>query len=113
MHVQVEHGLPGFRAAVNHSAEAREALLPSHLGGHQQQMAKQLLVLLAGLRQVHHVLARDHQHMHRRLRRHIAEGEALLIGIHLIAGDLATQDAAEDRVIHRLGGGLRHGSEAE
>jgi hypothetical protein len=40
MHMQVKHGLARIRAAVDHRAERLQALLPGHLGSHQQQVAE-------------------------------------------------------------------------
>ena len=99
MHMQVKHGLTSLSAGIDHGAKALQALLFGHLGGHQQQMAQQRGVAGVSLGQIHHGLPGDHQHVHRRLGSHIAEGDAELVGIHLVAGDLTPQDLAEDRVV--------------
>ena len=69
-------------------------------------MPKQGFILCSTGTQALDRLARDHQHMHRRLGGDIPEREALLIAVHLIAGDLTTQDLPEDRVI-------RHGPRSQ
>ncbi len=98
MQVQVEHGLTGLGAAVDHRAPALEPLLPGHPGGHQQQVAQQGLMLPTGVAEMGDRLAGDHQHMHRCLGIHVPEGQAEVVGVHLLAGNLAAQDAAENGV---------------
>jgi len=102
--MEVEDGLAGLGATVDHRAPGVQPLLPRHPGRHQQQMPQESLVFRTGLRQLGDGFARNHQHMHRRLGGHVAEGQAEVIGVDLLAGDLPPQDAAEDGVA--TGGGF-------
>ena len=106
MHMQVKYGLARIRAAVNNRAERLQTLLAGHLGSHQQQVAQQDLVPCGGISKLGNRLAWNHQHMDWSLGRYVAESQAMLICIHLIAGDLAAEDAPKDRVLaHRGKGG--------
>ena len=105
MHMQVKHGLARIRAAVDHCAERLQTLLAGHLGSHQQQVPQQGLVTCGGISKLGDRLAWNHQHMDRSLGRYIAKSQAMLIGIHLIAGDLAAEDAPKDRVLAHKGNG--------
>ena len=106
MHMQVKYGLARIRAAVNNRAERLQTLLAGHLGSHQQQVPQKGLVTCGGISKLGDRLAWNHQHMDWSLGRYIAKSQAMLIGIHLIAGDLATEDAPKDRVLaHKSNGG--------
>jgi hypothetical protein len=111
MHMQMKNGLPRRCSAVDHGAERLEPLLAGNPCRHQQKMAQQGLILSRGLCQLADGLARNHQHVHRRLGCHITESQAVLIGIHLITGDFAAQNAGKDRVLaHRGKGGGTSGA---
>ena len=103
--MQMEHGLAGLGTAVDHRAPGREPLLAGHLGGHQQQVAEQGSIGGAGVGQVHQGLARNHQEVYRGLGLDIAEGDAEVVAVDLIRGDLAPQDAAKNRVCGLVHGG--------
>lgn len=98
MHMQMKHRLARLGTAVDHGAPAAESLLLGHLDSHQQQMPQQRLVLWRRLGELGDRFPWNHQHMHRRLGRHIAEGQAEIIAVDRVTGNLAPQDAAEDRV---------------
>lgn len=104
--MQMKDRLSGLGAAVDHRAPAAQPLLLRHLSRHQQQMAQKGLVAGFGVGQVDQRFARNHQHVHRRLGLDVTEGQAQLIGMDLIAGNLTPQDAREDRLA------LGHGASA-
>ena len=101
--MQVEHGLTGSDSAVDHRAEVLQTLLLRHFGCHQQQVSQQRLMVRSSRTQALDRLTGDHQHMHRRLGSDVPKGQAVLVAVNLIAGDLAPQDLSEDRVV-------RHGA---
>jgi hypothetical protein len=69
-------------------------------------VTQQVLVLGLGLGKLGDGLPGNHQHMDWSLGRYVAESQAMLICIHLIAGDLAAEDAPKDRVLaHKSNGG--------
>ena len=105
MHMQVKHGLARIRAAVDHCAKRLQTLLAGHLGSHKQEVAEQELVPCSGISKLGDRLAWNHQHMDRSLGRYVTKSQAVLIGIHLIAGDLAAEDAPKDRVLAHKGNG--------
>ena len=75
--VHVEDLLAAVRAGVEHQPEAvaEQPLGLGHRGGRGQHLAGQRRVALGERRHVGVVLLRDHQHVHRRLRVDVAEGE--------------------------------------
>ena len=101
--MQVEHGLTSSGSTVDHRSEVVQTLLPRHLRCHQQQMAQQRLMIRSSRAQALDRLTGNHQHMHRRLGRNVPKGQAVIVAVDLIAGDLAPQDLSEDRVV-------RHGA---
>ncbi len=101
----MKDALAGFGSCVDHRAPGAQPLQAGHLGGHQQEMAQQGLIGFGGVGQVDQGLAWDDQHMHGRLGLDIPEGQAEIVGIDLIAGNLPLQDAPEDRCGHWLWGG--------
>src|SRR5438874_786518 len=78
------------------SRAAAAALLAGDLAGNGDELPEQRLVLRPRLRDRRDVLARDHQHVHRRLRVEVSKGDRLLIAVHDVGRDLAGGDAAED-----------------
>jgi hypothetical protein len=101
--MQVKHGLARISAAVDNRAERFQPLLTGHLGSHKHQVAQQGLVPCSGISKLGDRLTWNHQHMDWSLGRYVAESQALLICIHLIAGDLAAEDAPKDRVLAHRG----------
>jgi len=111
MHMQVEDGLPGLSAGVDHGAPVLQAGIFGHLGGHQQEVSQQGAI--GGLRffKAGDVLARNHKQVHRGLRLDIGKGNAVLVFMDPLGWDLAAQDASEDRWVvlsHRAGSGSLH-----
>ncbi len=72
-------------------------------------MAEESLVPLLGISQVQQGFTGDHQNVHRSLGLDVPEGQAEVIGIDLIAGNLSLQDAGEDRVAGSHGAGPEEG----
>ena len=67
-------------------------------------------MLFADILKTHDRLTRNHQHVNGSLGSNVAKGEAMLIAVNLIAGNLIPQDARKDRVLgHGTGAGGRAG----
>ena len=108
VHMQVEHGLPRGGATVDHSAEILQTLLPRNPGRHQQQMPQQLFIAATSAAQAFNRLPGDHQHMHGGLGSDVAKGQAAIVAVNLIAGDVPPEDLSKDRVV-RHGEKIRRG----
>ena len=112
----MEHQLPAVGAVVGDDAVAfgLEPEILRDLGHRAPEADDQLgrrLGAEIGLRDV--LALGDHQHMHRRLRMDVVEGQRKIVLVDLLARQLAAQDARED-VVAIVGGhrGLRTGSRA-
>lgn len=94
--MQMEHRLPGILAVVDDQPERiANAELPRHLAGCKQQVAQQSLVFQIGIGQSGNFLLRHQQHMGRRLRVDIAEGEAMLVFVDDVGWNGTADDFAE------------------
>ncbi|GMF15725.1 unnamed protein product [Phytophthora lilii] len=109
--VQMEHGLAAVLPVVDDDAEAlvQVLLLGDQLGG-VKQVAQDGLVALLGVRELREAVALlgDEQDVHGRLRVHVVEGQALLVLVRDLGGDLPVDDLVEDGLAH--GGGGTRGS---
>src|SRR6185312_12581042 len=70
------------------------------IGGGQQQATQQRRILRRGVVQRGDRFLRDEQHVHRRLRVHVAEGQQFVVLPDDVGRDLAPDDLAEDGVAH-------------
>ena len=94
--MQVKHALARPLAVVHHQAEGvAHALLLGDARRRVQQVAEDIAILRAGVRQPGDGLLGDHQDMHRRLRVDVPEGQAAIILIDDVGRDLAVNDLAE------------------
>lgn len=90
--MQMEHGLAGAGAVVHVEAEILQPFLFGNPACHQQQVAKQALVALFGIRQLGDGLLGDYQEVGGRLGVNIPEGQALVVFKDDIGGNLAIDD---------------------
>lgn len=103
VYVQVVHFLATFCARVDHDAETAlrirvAALLQRQLGCQHHDSTQQRLIGGRDMRHRHHVLFRHDQKVHRCRRMDVMEGEKFIVFIHLLAGNLACRDLAENTV---------------
>src|SRR5690606_1733812 len=101
MKVQMIHLLQSDSSGVHDGAKAvGAALLACNPARRNHQTPHCRLVFLTEVSHRVDVRLGDHQHMHRRNRVDVVEGEDMLVLIHLLRRNLATCDAAEDAVAH-------------
>ena len=94
--MQMMNRLAAIVAAVDHSAKAlRESFAACNLSSNPLEMAKQDAVFRRGMRERDDVASRDNQHMHRRLRVDVREGDCLLVLVEKFRGKRAVDDLAE------------------
>ncbi len=113
VHMEMRHFLPAIGTHVGQHAIA--AGLDAEILRHLRHRAPEAGDL--GIRPVRAEIGdgdipplRDHQHMHRRLRIDVMEGEGMRVLMHALARDLPTQDAGEDvGVVIRGQAGHGHG----
>jgi hypothetical protein len=109
--VEVRDGLAAVRAVVDYHAEAvfRAAEVGGNLSGGEKKVAEDGLVFGRCLADACDDLVRDDENVNRRLRGNIAEGEAYVIAVDYIGGDLAVADFLKNRLhcgCNLAGGGL-------
>src|SRR6185503_2728921 len=97
--MDVEHRLAGRSIGVDHGPVARlgDPFRPGDLGRNERQTADHRRVLRVVERR--DMLARHHQHVHRRLRVDVAKRDAVRILPNELRGDLVAYDAAEETVV--------------
>ena len=73
-------------------------------GGDHVEVAEQVSVRLGdiGMRR-DHLVARDDEHVNRRLRVDVAERQAAVVLVHDVRGDLSVDDLLEEVVLHHGG----------
>jgi hypothetical protein len=97
MQVDVKHRLPRLRVAVEDRPEARTVVpaLPGDRRARPHHRADEIIFRRRQIVQRRHVLPRHDQHVHRRLRVDVVEGDQAIVLIDLRRGDLARDDLAE------------------
>lgn len=101
--VQMRHGFASVRAVVDHQPVAAfQIQFLRNLGGFEQQMAEQLVVVRRGLGDARHALFRENQNMHRRLRGDVADGEDQIVLINDVRRDFARGDFLEKGFVHNI-----------
>ena len=92
MDVEVRDRLSCVVPGVDDATKARslDALEGSHVAGSKKQVAEALHVLVARVLEAGKTLSRNDEYVHRRLRLHVAESDAVLVFIDDVSGDLAT-----------------------
>src|SRR5262249_362400 len=99
--VQVRHGLAGtFLAVQNETVAIIQAELLGQLGRDNVQVAEQLGVGLGDLVVRGDDLARDDEHVGRRLCIDVAEGEAAVVLVNDLGRDLLVDDLLEKVILH-------------
>ena len=103
MQVQMEHGLPGAAAVVEHGAIAGEQVsLRRQLCGHHLQFAQQRLVGALRVMQRRKMPAWANQNVRRRLRTDVFEREHVVVFIDKLRGNFLCADFAEKAIrVHR------------
>jgi hypothetical protein len=101
MQVEVGHRVASVVTHVENEAVAGLQSLPSDdLLRQLEHLCQELTVIGAELTGIGHVAAGNDQHMSRRDGRDVPEGDRMLTGGHLVAGQVAADDPAEDAVGH-------------
>src|SRR5262245_28120559 len=101
MHVQVRYGLAGLLLAVDDKPVAvGKAELFGELGGDEVQMADHLAVFGGDVIRSADLLLGDNQHMNGCLGADIVEGEAKVVLVNDLGGDLLADDLEEKIVGH-------------
>jgi hypothetical protein len=99
MQMHVVHRLAAILARIHHRAEAlRESILFGDLLRHRVQVSQQPLIAGRKMRQRRNMLARNQQHMHRRLRMNVREGYCIVVFIKLLCRNLSRGDLAEQAI---------------
>ncbi len=100
--VDVEHGLAGVGVAVEDGAEAAFAVPVAgrERGAPTDHLAHQAIVISGEIVQARDVPPRHDQHVHRRLRIDVLEGDEPFVLIDNRGGDLSVDDLAEEAVGH-------------
>src|SRR5258708_3565795 len=95
----MRHGLAAVAAVVDHDAITGfgDAEFPGQSGGGQQQVAEGGLVGGGRFTDAGNELLRDDEHMHRRLRIDVVDGEAELVLVRELRRNLAVDDLLENR----------------
>jgi hypothetical protein len=98
--VEVGDGLAAVRAVVNHHAESalRETEAGGDLRGGEKEMAEDGLIPGFRLADAGDGFVGHNQDVKRRLRGNIAEGEAMLVAVNHIGGDLPVADFLKNRL---------------
>ena len=99
--VQVWHRLAGARLAIDNEAiTVGDAEFLRQLGRDEMQVAQQFPVFRFDILMRPDDLARDDQHVHRRLRIDVAKRQAAVILMDNVRGDLAIDDLLKQIVLH-------------
>jgi hypothetical protein len=94
----MEDRLPGARARVEHEAEIALGVRGGHRVRQRDQLGQEIGIARRELDDVAVLLGlRDHQEVHRSLRSDVADREGVVRLGDDLGGDLAFQDAREDR----------------
>lgn len=102
MGMHVEDRLAGSLAGVEDKAVILEALARRDILGSRQQTTGEHRIGIGEFTGIGVMGDRDHQYVHRRLRRDIAKGHEIISAQHDVSGDLSRDDAAEQAVTHLL-----------
>jgi hypothetical protein len=98
MHVQVKDGLACACACIDDGAIAAlgKSLLVSDARRHTQEMAEQRFVPLRSFVERFHVVARDDEHMHGRLRVDVTKSQATLVLVNDVSGNFSRNDLTKE-----------------
>jgi len=100
--VQVGDGFAAMGTVVDHDAVARgEFEIAGDLGGNEEEVTEEGLVLGQGFADAGDQLFGNDQHMHRGLGLHIVDRDAVLILVRDLGGDFSVDDFLEYR-FHRI-----------
>ena len=99
----MKDGLTYACARVDNCAIAAlgEPLLVGNARGDPQEMAERSFVSLRSFVEGFHVIARENEHMHGRLRIDVAKGDRALILVDNVCGNLARDDSAKEALLFR------------
>jgi hypothetical protein len=102
MEVQVRNALLCVRSAVDDAAKPAipNAFLLRHACHDTRQPPEQGLILLGGVGETSHVLARDNQYVDGRLRIDVAEADRVVILVDDLRRNVPARDTAEETVDH-------------
>jgi hypothetical protein len=101
--MQVKDRLTGTCAGIDNSAIATLAvtLLVSHFGADTKQVTKHCLISLRRFIKGFEMLARDYQHMHRRLRINVTDYYTAFVLVHNFAVDFSIDNLAKQATLFR------------
>ena len=103
MHVQMRHGFATIGTVIDHQTEAFAAILEpkliSNLACGEEQGTKRCLILSCGFANSWDRFARGDQNVRGCLRCNVAEGNAVLVFIDDVGGNLAVSDLLEQGLV--------------
>ena len=106
--MQMKDDLPGTRPVVDVDSEGvvGQALLARDLASDVEEVSQQDAILNVGVAEPRYVSLGDDDYMQGRLRVDVPKGQAVLILVDDIRGDLAAKDLAEDRIVVHVAIGI-------
>jgi hypothetical protein len=101
VNVQMEHGLSGARPDIDYRAVSVFNAAPAgDLGGYQLAAAQGLGIIWFSLFQTANVFFGNHEDVSGCLRVNVFKGVTIIVFVDLLSGHFATDDAAEQAILH-------------